>query len=91
MKYCSYKKGIIVEIRSSSNDEYKYITIAEDVNNIYTFTKLVYSQKTIILNCEYNEIPVEDLKVGDTVFVYHSNIMTMSIPPQTVVYIIEVK
>lgn len=91
MKYCSYKKGTIVEIKSSSNDEYKYITIAEDINDIYTFTKLIYSQKTIILNCEYNEIPVKDLKVGDTVFVYHSNVMTLSIPPQTQAYIIEVK
>ncbi|HSQ89277.1 hypothetical protein [Romboutsia sp.] len=91
MKYCSYRKGIIVEVKSSSKEDYKYITIAEDVNNIYTFTKLVYSKQTIILNHDYNEIPVEDLKVGDTVFVYHSNVMTLSIPPQTVAYIIEVK
>ena len=91
MKYCSYRKGIIVEVKNSSKDDYKYITIAEDVNNIYTFTKLVYSKQTIILNHDYNEIPVEDLKVGDTVFVYHSNVMTLSIPPQTVAYIIEVK
>ncbi len=91
MKCCSYKNGVIVEISNSSNSNYKYITIAKDINDIYTFIKLVYSKETIILNCEYNEISVYDLNIGDFVFVYHSNIMTMSIPPQSVAYIIEVK
>ncbi|RDY23128.1 hypothetical protein CHF27_009805 [Romboutsia maritimum] len=91
MKCCSYKKGIIVEINKDISDEFIFITIAEDVNNIYTFVRLVYSNATIILDCEYNEISVEQLDLGDTVFVYHSNIMTMSIPPQTQAYIIEVK
>ncbi|MDK2561971.1 hypothetical protein QOZ84_00295 [Romboutsia sedimentorum] len=91
MKCCSYKNGVIVEISNSSNSDYKYITIAKDINDIYTFIRLVYSKETIILNCEYNEISVDDLNIGDFVFVYHSNIMTMSIPPQSVAYIIEVK
>lgn len=91
MKCCSYKNGVIVEISNSSNSDYKYITIAKDINDIYTFIRLVYSKETIILNCEYNEIAVDDLNIGDFVFVYHSNIMTMSIPPQSVAYIIEVK
>jgi hypothetical protein len=91
MKCCSYKNGVIVEISNSSNSDYKYITIAKDINDIYTFIKLVYSKETIILNCEYNEMSVDDLNIGDFVFVYHSNIMTMSIPPQSVAYIIEVK
>lgn len=91
MKCCSYKNGVIVEISNSSNSDYKYITIAKDINDIYTFIRLVYSKETIILNCEYNEISVDDLNIGDFVFVYHSNIMTMSIPLQSVAYIIEVK
>lgn len=91
MKCCYYKIGAIVEIMDSNDDRYKLITIGEDPDNIYTFTRLVVSDETLILNCEYNEIAVEDLKIGDFVVAYHSNIMTMSIPPQTNAYIIEVK
>lgn len=91
MKYLSYRSGIIVEISESSNENFKYIMIAKDVNDIYTYTKLVYSQDTIILDCEYSEIGIDDLNIGDYVFAYHSNRMTMSIPPQTSAYIIEVK
>lgn len=91
MKYCSYRSGTIIEITNSSNGDYKYITIAKDINYIYTYTKLVYTKETLILNNEYNEILVEDLNIGDFIFVYHSNRMTMSIPPQTTAYIIEVK
>ncbi|MEG2363405.1 MAG: hypothetical protein RSC26_07855 [Terrisporobacter sp.] len=63
----------------------------DDPNNIYTQTRLVYSEETLILNCEYNEISINDLRVGDFIVAYHSNAMTISIPPQTSVYIIEVK
>lgn len=91
MKCCSYKMGVIVEITKSSNDKFKYITIAEDPKNVYTFTRLVYNDETLILDCEYNEISVDKLSIGDVILVYHSNIMTMSIPPQTLAYIIELK
>lgn len=91
MKYCSYKMGTVVEITESSNENYSYITIAEDPNNIYTHTKLVYSEQTLILNCEYAQISLEKLKVGDVVVAFHSNAMTLSIPPQTTVYILELK
>ena len=70
---------------------YKFITIAKKPKDMYTYTRLVYSQKTIILDHEYNEISVDDLNVGDTIVAFHSNAMTMSIPPQTSVFIIEVK
>ena len=39
----------------------------------------------------YNEITLNDLQVGDLIYVYHSPIMTMSIPPQTQAFIIELK
>lgn len=70
---------------------YKFITIGKIPGDIYTYTRLVYSEETIILDHEYNEIGIEDLKIGDTVVAFHSNAMTMSIPPQTSVFIIEVK
>ena len=91
MKCCSYKIGVIVEIMDSSDGRYKLITIGPDPTSIYPFTSLVFFTAPFLLNCEYNEIIVDDLKVGDFVVAYHSNVMTMSIPPQTSAYIIEVK
>ncbi|WP_250675833.1 hypothetical protein LZ906_005820 [Paraclostridium ghonii] len=91
MKYANYKVGNIVDIRDINGQPYKFITIATNPKDIYTFTKLIYSDQTLILDCEYNEISVDDLDIGDKVVAYHSNVMTMSIPPQTQVYIIEVK
>lgn len=91
MKCCSYKTGIIMEIIDNNDGKYKLVTIGKDPKDIYTFTRLVVSDETLILNCEYNEITVDDLSVGDLVVAYHSNAMTMSIPPQTNAYIIEVK
>ncbi|GIM33836.1 hypothetical protein [Paraclostridium bifermentans] len=70
---------------------YKFITKATNPQYIYTFIKLIYSDQTLILDCEYNEISIDDLEIGDKIVAFHSNVMTMSIPPQTQVYIIEVK
>lgn len=92
MKYCSYKIGTIIEISDIENDDKnKFVTIAKNPKDIYSFTRLVVTEQTLILCCEYNEISVDELKIGDTVLVYHSNAMTMSIPPQTTAFIIEVK
>ena len=91
MKCCSYKIGAIVDISNSNDERYKFVTIGKNIEDIYTQTRLVVSAETLILNCEYNEITIEDLNIGDLVVAYHSNIMTMSIPPQTNAYIIEVK
>lgn len=89
MKYCSYKIGYIVEIADSEDKQYKFITIAKNINDMYTYTKLVYSDQTLVLDWNYNEIGVGDLTIGDYVVSYHSNAMTMSIPPQTTAYIIK--
>ena len=61
MGCCSYKIGSIVEISDSINEPYKFITIAKNPSDIYTHTKLVYSEETIILDYEYNEISIDDL------------------------------
>ena len=91
MQCCSFKTGIIVEIMDSNDERYKLVTIAQNPKDIYTFTRLVVSEENLILSCEYNEITVDDLRVGDLVVAFHSNVMTMSIPPQTNAFIIEVK
>lgn len=90
MKYVSYSFGYIIDIQNI-DDNTIFITIGKDINNIYTYITLVASPKTLVLDSEYNEISIGDLNIKDTVFAYHSNAMTMSIPPQTQVYIIEVK
>ena len=38
------------------NQPYKFITIGKVPGDIYTYTRLVYSEETIILDNEYNEI-----------------------------------
>lgn len=91
MKYASFRVGTIIDIEDIQGQPYKFITIATNPKDIYTFTKLIYSDQTLILDCEYNEIGIEDLNIGDKILAYHSNVITMSIPPQTQVYIIEVK
>lgn len=92
MGCCSYTIGTIVDISDNSmNEQYKFITIAKIPGDMYTYTRLVYSKETIILNQEYNEISVDNLNIGDTIVAFHFNAMTMSIPPQTAVFIIEVK
>ncbi len=90
MKYASYNFGYIVEIQPL-DDGNTFVTIARDINNINTYIRLVVSDKTLILNEECNEIQVSDLNIGNCIFVYHSNAMTASIPPQTNAFIIEVK
>lgn len=91
MSCCSYTIGTIVEISDIMNEEYKFITIAKIPGDMYTYTRLVYSKETIILDCEYNKISINELNIGDTIVAFHSNAMTMSIPPQTSAFIIEVK
>ena len=91
LKCCSYKIGTILDISDSFDGNYKFITIGNDPKDIYSQVRLVYSNETLIVNCEYNEISVYDLYVGNRIVAYHSNVMTMSIPPQTNALIIEVK
>ena len=90
MKYVSYNFGYIVKIQPF-DDGNTFVTIARDVNDIYTYIRLVVSNKTLILNQECNEIQVSDLSIGNCILVYHSNAMTASIPPQTNAFIMEVK
>ncbi len=91
MKCCFLKKGTILEIREDSQHNITYITFASDISNIYTATILIASYTTLVVDKEYKEIDLNDLQVGDLIYVYHSPIMTMSIPPQTNAFIIELK
>ena len=50
MKYASYKIGNIVDIQDIKGQPYKFITIATNPCDIYTFTRLIYSDQTLILD-----------------------------------------
>lgn len=91
MKCCYFKYGKIIEINKNIQPGVVYITIATDINNIYTATVLIANDTTLVMDKNYNEITLNDLELGNVVFVYHSPVMTMSIPPQTQALIIEVK
>lgn len=91
MKCCVFKKGTIIEINDSIQPGLVFITFATDTTNIYTATILIASDTTLVVDENYNEININDLQVGDLIFVYHSTITTMSIPPQTQAFIIELK
>lgn len=89
MKYCSYNVGMVVDISGSYNDENMYITIGKAPHDVSSYIKLIYSNKTLLIDKNYNEIRIEDIQVGDFVVAFHSNAMTKSIPPQTTAYIIK--
>ena len=91
MKCCVFNYGKIIEINYNVQPGVHFITIAKDPQNIYTAIVLVTSDSTLVMDKNYNEISLEDLEVGNLIFVYHSPVMTMSIPPQTQAFIIEVK
>lgn len=84
LKYCSLISGRIISI------EDEFIIIGNDFD-VYSQTKLMYLDKTLIVDCEYNEISIDDLEESDYILCYHSNTMTMSIPPQTNAFTIERK
>lgn len=84
LKYCSLISRRIISI------EDEFIIIGNDFD-VYSQTKLMYLDKTLIVDCEYNEISIDDLEESDYILYYHSNTMTMSIPPQTNAFIIERK
>ena len=91
MKCCFFKSGMITEINENIYPNLVYITISPNPNDIYSSTVLIVSDSTVIVDENYNEINVNNLQVGDLVYVYHSPIMTMSLPPQTNAFIIVLK
>lgn len=89
MKYCSYSIGMVLDISISSDNQYRYITIGKSPHDISSYITLVYSDKTLVLDSNYDEIKIKEVNIGDTIVAYHSNAMTKSIPPQTTAYVIK--
>ncbi len=78
MKCCVFKRGTIIEINDNIQPGLVFITFATDTTDIYTATILIASDTTLVMDEDYNEITLNDLQVGDLIFVYHSPIMTMT-------------
>ncbi len=58
-----------------------------DINDQIVFT---ISNKTVILNQEDNTIPLEDIQPGQLVRVEHAIFQTLSIPPQSPAYRVQI-
>ncbi|SHJ92972.1 stalk domain-containing protein [Tepidibacter formicigenes] len=74
--YC--KEGEVSKIRDIK--EGKMIFIGENMNDGIEFT---VSDKTEIVDEEGKKLSIDDIKEGTKVKIYHSPIMTMSLPPIT--------
>lgn len=59
-------------------------------NDINTQMRFVVNDDTIILDRRGNRINLSNIKPNDTVRVEHASFQTMSIPPQTVAFVIQV-
>jgi predicted RNA-binding protein len=59
-------------------------------NDIYSQIRFVITDSTVIRDRRGRQIRLRDLRVGDFVRVVHATFMTMSIPPQTTAYEVEV-
>jgi hypothetical protein len=58
-----------------------------DINDQFNFN---ISDETVILDQSNNNIPLEAIQPGQLVRVEHANFMTLSIPPQSPAYLVQV-
>lgn len=89
MKDWSYSIGMVLDISISPDTQYRFITIGKAPHDISSYITLVYSDKTLVLDNNYDEIRIEDIEVGNKIVTFHSNVMTKSIPPKTSAYVIK--
>lgn len=59
-------------------------------NDIYSQIRFVITDSTVIRDRRGRQIRLRDLRTGDFVRVVHANFMTMSIPPQTTAFEVQV-
>jgi len=61
-----------------------------NANDIYSQMRFVINDSTMILDRRGNRIRLRDLRPGQRVRVEHANFQTMSIPPQTTAFVVQV-
>ncbi|MEL7649935.1 MAG: hypothetical protein AAGU76_17780 [Sedimentibacter sp.] len=78
-------EGMVLDV--DLNNRFLYTGNPDD---IYSQIRFVITDSTAIRNRRGRRIRLEDLRVGDFVRVVHASFMTMSIPPQTTAYEVQV-
>jgi len=61
-----------------------------NANDIYSQMRFVITDSTMIMDRRGNRIRLRDLRPGQRVRVEHANFQTMSIPPQTTAFVVQV-
>ena len=61
-----------------------------NANDIYSQMRFVITDATMIMDRRGNRIRLRDLRPGQRVRIEHANFQTMSIPPQTTAFVVQV-
>ncbi|MDW5299433.1 MAG: hypothetical protein SA378_04765 [Sedimentibacter sp.] len=80
----------ITEGRVLSVDTRNDFFLTGNPNDIYSQMRFVVSDSTVIMDRRGRQIRLRDLRPGDFVRVEHANFQTMSIPPQTTAFNVQV-
>jgi len=80
----------ITEGRVLSVDNNNGFFLTGNPNDIYSQMRFVVSDSTVIRDRRGSQIRLRDLRPGELVRVEHANFQTMSIPPQTTAFNVQV-
>jgi hypothetical protein len=72
-------------------DERNRRIVVGDISDPTSVIQFTITQDTIIRNRRGNLLGLVDLNIGAAVRVEHATFQTMSIPPQSVAYVVEVR
>jgi len=61
-----------------------------NANDIYSQMRFVITNSTMIMDRRGNRIRLRDLRPGQRVRIEHANFQTMSIPPQTTAFVVQI-
>jgi hypothetical protein len=86
----SIEESSVTEGRVIDVDLRNRFLLAGNPNDIYSQIRFVITDSTVIRDRRGRQISLRDLRTGDFVRVVHANFMTMSIPPQTTAYEVDV-
>ncbi|MDF2615708.1 MAG: hypothetical protein K0Q47_363 [Sedimentibacter sp.] len=86
----SIEESSVTEGRVIDVDLRNRFLLAGNPNDIYSQIRFAITDSTVIRDRRGRQIRLRDLRTGDFVRVVHANFMTMSIPPQTTAYEVDV-
>lgn len=74
-------------LRIDTRNRFLYIGSPNDRS---TQMRFIITNSTLILDAKGNEIPLRNLRIGQRVRVEHARNQTLSIPPQTTAYVVQI-